>query len=62
MNGRETEVPTGLSVAELVESLGLGDRRVAVEINRSVVSRAEWPARKLDEADHVEIVQFVGGG
>ena len=62
VNGRETDVQAGTTVAELIKALGLADRRVAVEINRDVVARDQWPRRAVSESDTVEIVQFVGGG
>jgi sulfur carrier protein len=62
VNGRETDVRTGSTVAELIQALGLTDRRVAVEINRDVIARDEWTRRTVSESDDVEIVQFVGGG
>ena len=62
VNGSETDVPHGATVADLVESLGLGARRVAVELNRDVVARSEWNRTVLAESDQLEVVQFVGGG
>ena len=62
MNGRDTDVPHGATVADLVESLGLGARRIAVELNRDVVARDEWSRTPLADSDQVELVQFVGGG
>jgi thiamine biosynthesis protein ThiS len=62
VNGRETEVRAGSTVADLIAELGLTGRRVAVEINRDVVARDSWPMRRVAESDQVEVVQFVGGG
>lgn len=62
MNGRDTDVPRGATVEDLVQSLGLGARRVAVELNRGVITRPEWNRTVLSESDQVEVVQFVGGG
>ena len=62
VNGRETDVSSGATVADLVESLGLGARRVAVELNRGVIARNDWASTLLSESDQVEVVQFVGGG
>jgi thiamine biosynthesis protein ThiS len=62
VNGRETEVEAGATIADLIVALGLRDRRVAVELNRSVVARDEWARRRIAETDQVEVVQFVGGG
>lgn len=62
VNGDRRTVPRGLTVAGLLEVLGVDGRRVAVEHNRSVVPRDERDRVDLEEGDEVEIVQFVGGG
>jgi len=62
VNGERREVPDDLSVEELIRHLNLTPERVAIELNRSVVRRAEWAATTLSENDRVEIVYFVGGG
>lgn len=61
INGNESEVPDGLSVAGLVAHLGL-QGPVAVERNRDVVPRAEHTTTMLSDGDHIEVVHFVGGG
>jgi len=38
-----------------------GDR-VAVEVNRKIISRTQWAETWLTEGDELEIVHFVGGG
>ena len=62
LNGEPTELPEGATLLSLVEQLSLAPERVAVELNREVVRRADWPAARLSEGDRVEIVHFVGGG
>ena len=62
INGKPTEVPDGLTVRALIEHLGLGGGPVAVEINRSIVPRAEHVLHAVAAGDAVEIVHFVGGG
>lgn len=62
VNGEEREVPEGATLEVLVGLLGLAPERLAVELNRRVVRRAEWPGASLEEGDRVEIVHFVGGG
>jgi sulfur carrier protein len=62
INGETRTVVQGTTVAELVEQLGLGDRRVAVERNREVVPRAQHASTVLGAGDRVEVVTFVGGG
>ena len=62
INGEIREVPAGLSVAGLIQHLGLTDGPVAVERNREVVVRAEHERMLLGAGDVIEIVHFVGGG
>ena len=62
VNDEPRALAPGATVAELVESLGLGPRRVAVEVNRTLVPRAEYAATPLADGDAVEIIHFVGGG
>jgi sulfur carrier protein len=62
INGETRTVIQGTTVARLVEELGLGDRRVAVERNREVVPRAHHATTVLVAGDHLEVVTFVGGG
>lgn len=62
VNGEPRDVPHGTTVAALIQLLGLGDRRVAVERNREVVPRAEHGSTVLAAGDRLELVTFVGGG
>jgi thiamine biosynthesis protein ThiS len=62
INGDSREIPDGLSVAGLIEHLGLVGGRVAVERNREVLSRDAWRDTQLAAGDTLEIVHFVGGG
>ena len=62
VNGRDTELPDGSTLATLVERLGLAGRPVAIEQNRKVVPRAQHAATALAEGDRLEVVSLVGGG
>jgi len=62
VNGRPHALPAGRTVAALVEDLGFAGRRVAVAVNREVVPRSQYPQRRLEAGDRVEILQAVGGG
>lgn len=52
----------GSSLIDLLETLGLADRRVAIEVNRDIVRRGSYATTRLAAGDVVEVVQFVGGG
>jgi sulfur carrier protein len=62
INGESREVEDDLTLPELVNSLDLRPEQIAVELNQTVIRRAQWPATRLRENDKVEIVHFVGGG
>jgi len=62
LNGEEREIPDGLTIAGLIEHLGIRPERVAVEWNREVVPRTRWAAVEIREGDRLEIVHLVGGG
>jgi thiamine biosynthesis protein ThiS len=62
INGEERSFGDNLTLAALVEQLGLKADRVAIELNRNIVRRDDWPATTLHNGDRLEIVHFVGGG
>jgi thiamine biosynthesis protein ThiS len=62
INGQARAVNVGMTIEKLIADLGLGDRKVAVERNRTVVPRAEHATTVLAEGDRIEVVTFVGGG
>ncbi len=62
LNGEPRQVPEELSVADLLVHIGIVADRVAVELNRDIVRKTEWPTQTVPDGAHVEVVQFVGGG
>lgn len=62
VNGEPREIPEGLTVAKLVEHLGMSDGRVAIELNLDILPRALWRETQVQSNDSFEIVHFVGGG
>ena len=62
INGEDKELAPVANVAELIAALELKGDRIAVELNRDIVTRAEWATTAVHDGDKLEIVQFVGGG
>ena len=62
VNGEARTVPGPLTVAQLLQHLGVETRQVGVERNRTLVLRAEFDRTELCDGDEIEIVTFVGGG
>jgi len=61
VNG-EAQAIEPVSVQGYLESLGIDPRRVAVELNREILPKADYPGTLLKDGDALEIVHFVGGG
>ena len=62
LNGETREFPDPLTVAGLLDAIGLGERRVAVEVNQAIVPRGRHATQSLAEGDRIEIMQAIGGG
>jgi thiamine biosynthesis protein ThiS len=62
INGEEIDGLRASTVQELLEEMKITAGRVAVEVNLSVVRKADFGHFRLNEGDAVEIVNFVGGG
>ena len=62
VNGEKRAIGDGETIADLLAELKLGGRRIAVELNLDIIPAAEYGSRRLRDGDHIEIVQFVGGG
>lgn len=62
LNGREQDIATGATIADLIAAAGLAGQRVAIEVNREIVPRSDYDARRLADADRVEVVHAIGGG
>jgi sulfur carrier protein len=62
INGKEQSFGESLTLAQLIEQLGMKGDRVAAELNREIISRVHWSETALHDGDHLEIVHFVGGG
>jgi sulfur carrier protein len=62
VNGEKRAVPEGTTVSQLLELLQVMPERVVVEVNVTILKRAEHAGTVLKDGDQVEIVRFVGGG
>ena len=62
INGETRQFATSLTIAELLEVMGLKGKPVAVERNLKVVSYTNYGNVTLADGDQLEIVTLVGGG
>ncbi|MBW8823901.1 MAG: sulfur carrier protein ThiS [Xanthomonadales bacterium] len=62
LNGEARDCAPDTTIATLLQSEGLAERRVAVEINGEIVPRSRHATTALNDGDRVEIVHALGGG
>lgn len=62
LNGEEHTLPDRSTAADLILQLNLGEKRIAMEINREIVPRSRYQEQHLIPGDQVEIVHAIGGG
>ncbi len=62
INGKLRDLAPAATVAALLAELGLGQQRVAVEVNREIVPRSRHGEFQLKDQDRIEVVNAIGGG
>ncbi len=62
INGEPCDLPSGTTVANLLERLGVMRSGIAVAKNARVVRRGEYESIEIADGDAVEIIKAVAGG
>ena len=62
VNGTVRSVESAATLAELVASLGLAGKRIAIERNGAIVPKSRYADTPVLPDDRLEIVAAVGGG
>jgi sulfur carrier protein len=62
VNGKAQALAGQPTIEEMLQELGLGEKRVAVELNREIVPRSLHAKTRLNAGDRIEIVHAIGGG
>jgi|TARA_B110000116_G_scaffold231408_1_gene214318 thiamine biosynthesis protein ThiS len=62
LNGDPYELAEPLTIEDLLATLDIDPRGVAVEHNLTIVKRDGFDSTVVQSGDQVEIVNFVGGG
>jgi thiamine biosynthesis protein ThiS len=62
LNGQPRQVNKDIVLDNLIDLFALPKRRVAVELNKNVVRRTDWPLIVVKDGDRLEVVHLVGGG
>ncbi len=61
LNGEKREIEP-CTLAELLEQLGLHERRVATLINDEIVKQDARSLTQIKENDTIDVIAMVGGG
>ena len=62
LNGKPETIVDNISMVDLIQQLELQDKRIAIEVNESLLPRSAFADYLLKENDQIEIVHAIGGG
>ena len=63
VNGeKRTGLTSPLTIAELIEQLGINPKSIIVERNFEIVAKSKINATTVQDGDTIEIIRLVGGG
>ncbi|WP_456449516.1 sulfur carrier protein ThiS [Hydrogenimonas sp.] len=62
VNGEEKSFDEGVTLAQVIEKLGIADKVIAAAVNMEVVKKEKWSSFVPKEGDKIELLHFVGGG
>ena len=62
VNGEARQVPDTYTAEQLIESLGLSGKRIAMEVNEDILPRSRYSIHGFAAGDRIEVVQAIGGG
>ena len=62
LNGKTHRLQKSLNVSQLLNSLMINKKKVAIEINGEVLSKDNYDSYRIKQNDVIEIVTFIGGG
>lgn len=62
LNGEKKRFTDDTTASELINQLGLADKRLAMEVNEEILPRSQFNEYVLKKGDRVEIVHAIGGG
>ncbi len=61
LNGKPRDA-RAVTLAQLFDELGVNAAKKAVELNGTIVPTSAYSTTSVADGDHIEIIQFVGGG
>ncbi|MFK7909787.1 MAG: sulfur carrier protein ThiS [Akkermansiaceae bacterium] len=62
LNGKDHSLNVSVNVQVLLDSIGLGDKPVVVELNKKALFPREYEQSMLEDGDQVEVITIAAGG
>ena len=62
LNGRKVVIKSDYSLFDLIKKYKLMNKKVAIELNGSIVPKISYKKKYLKNNGKIEIVHFIGGG
>jgi thiamine biosynthesis protein ThiS len=62
VNGKPLRIHPETTLSDLLRSLDLPERGVAIEVNGKIIPKSQWGDYRLNTGDIVDLVQMMGGG
>ena len=62
VNGEEISLPEDSNIKDLVAELGYKNKRIAIEVNETIIPKSIHQSHLLESSDRIEVINAVGGG
>ena len=62
LNGKKVSIKQKFSVFDLLKKYNLDRKKIAVELNGTILNKHKYKKTFLKSNDKIEIVHFIGGG
>ncbi|WP_422133196.1 MULTISPECIES: sulfur carrier protein ThiS [unclassified Endozoicomonas] len=62
VNDQPLSFESPLTLEQLLEQINQAEKGVALAVNQEIVSRSQWPRRKVEEGDRITLIKATAGG
>ncbi len=62
LNGKKVDIKSDYSILDLLKKYKLTNKKVAIELNGTIIQKVNYKKKYLKDNDKLEIVHFIGGG
>ena len=62
LNGKKITIKLKASISDILKKYKLDNKKVAIELNGTIIAKDNLKKKYLKNNDKLEIVHFIGGG